>query len=98
MSTTIGRNHVVNLVAGNSYPFAVHFDFVVVANDATLGWTTVHEVAAGALAIVSFERRVEAVMPPFVAYAVISFLCGRVCTKKHGDRRAAKKRDELPPP
>jgi hypothetical protein len=31
MSTTIGRDHVVNLVTGNPHPFAVHFDLVVVA-------------------------------------------------------------------
>ena len=42
MSTTIGRDHVVNLVIGNRHPFAIHFDFVVVANHATLGRATIH--------------------------------------------------------
>ena len=32
MSTTIGRDHVVNLVTGNPHLFAVHFDLVVVAH------------------------------------------------------------------
>jgi hypothetical protein len=37
VSTTIGRDHVVYLVIGNRQPLAVHFDFVVVTNHATLG-------------------------------------------------------------
>ena len=96
MSTTIGRDHVVNLVTGNRHPFAVHFDFIVVANHATLGRATIHQVAARALAVISFERRVEALMPFIVAYPVISFLRRCAYTKKHGER-AAQKRDELAP-
>ena len=45
------RDHVVNLVIGNRHPFAVHFDFVVVANHATLGRATIHQVAARTLAV-----------------------------------------------
>ena len=67
MSTTIGRDHVVNLVTGNPHPFAVHFDLVVVAHHAALGRATIHQVAARALAVISFERRVEALMPFIVA-------------------------------
>ena len=59
MSTTIGRDHVVNLVTGNPHPFAVHFDLVVVAHHAALGRATIHQVAARALAVISFERRVS---------------------------------------
>ena len=60
MSATIGRDHIVDLVVGNRRPYTVHFNFVVVANDATLGRSTIHQIAARALAIVSFECRVEA--------------------------------------
>ena len=74
MSTTIGRDHVVNLVTGNPHPFAVHFDLVVVAHHAALGRATIHQVAVRALAVISFERRVEALMPFIVACPVIS-LC-----------------------
>ena len=42
MSTAIGRNHIVNLVIGNWDPFAIYFNFVVVAHHTTLGWATIH--------------------------------------------------------
>src|SRR3954468_1726188 len=71
MSTTIGRDHVVNLVTGNPHPFAVHFDLVVVAHHAALGRATIHQVAARALAVISFERRVEVLMPFIVACPVL---------------------------
>src|SRR5258707_14820076 len=67
MSATIGRDHIVDLVVGNRRPYTVHFNFVVVANDATLGRSTIHQIAARALAIVSFECRVEALMPFIMA-------------------------------
>ena len=86
MSTTIGRDHVVNLVTGNPYPFAVHFDLVVVAHHAALGRATIHQVAARALAVISFERRVEALMPFIVACPVISFLRRCAYTMKRGER------------
>jgi hypothetical protein len=41
VSAAVGRDHVVNLVIGNRYPFSIHFDFVVVTNHATLGWATI---------------------------------------------------------
>ena len=75
MSTAIGRDHVVNLVIGHWHPFAVHFDFVMVADHTALSRATVHEVTAGAFAVVSVQLRVEALMPFIVAYPVISFLC-----------------------
>ena len=96
MSTTIGRDNVVNLVTGNPHPFAVHFDLVVVAHHAALGRATIHQVAAGAFAIVSVQLRVEALMPFIVAYPVISFLRRCAYTKKHGER-TPKSRDELAP-
>ena len=61
MSTTIGRDHVVNLVTGNPHPFAFHFDLVVVAHHAALGRATIHQVAARALAVIPFERQVDAI-------------------------------------
>ena len=93
MSTTIGRDHVVNLVTGNPHPFAVHFDLVVVAHHAALGRATIHQVAARALAVISFERRVEALMPFIVACPVISFLRRCAYTMKRGER-ATDQRDE----
>jgi hypothetical protein len=86
VSATIGRDHVVDLVVGNRRPYTVHFNFVVVTNHATLGRPTIHQIAARALAVVSFEVRVEAVMPFIVVHSVVSFLRRRVYTKKHGDR------------
>ncbi len=96
MSTTIGRDHVVNLVTGNPHPFAVHFDLVVVAHHAALGRATIHQVAARALAVISFERRVEALMPFIVACPVISFLRRCAYTLKRGER-TTEQRDELAP-
>src|SRR5215467_15601728 len=55
VSATIGRDHVVDLVVGHRRPCTVHFNFVVVANHTTLGRPTIHQIAARALAIVSFE-------------------------------------------
>jgi hypothetical protein len=46
------------------------------------------------LAIVSFEFRVEALMPFIVAHSVVSFLRRRAYTRKQRDR-AAEQRDEL---
>ena len=96
MSATIGRDRVVDLVVGNRRPCTVHFNFVVVANHATLGRPTIHQIAARALAIVSFEFRVEALMPFIVACPVISFLRRCAYTKKHGER-TAEQCNELPP-
>ena len=89
MSTTVGRDRIVNLIIGNRRPFAVHFDFVVVANHATLGRATIHQVAART-SVISSELRVEALMPFIVTHPVVSFLRGCACKKKHGDRAAEK--------
>src|SRR3954452_435338 len=94
MSTAIGRDHVVNLVTGNPHPFAVHFDLVVVAQHAALGRATIHQVAARALAVISFERRVEALMPFSVACPVISILRRCAYTMKRGER-TTEQRDEV---
>src|SRR6476660_6858074 len=94
MSTTIGRDHVVNLITGDPHPFAVHFDLVVVAHHAALGRATIHQVAARALAVISFERRVEALMPFIVACPVISFLRTCAYTMKRGEH-TTEQRDEL---
>src|SRR3954470_8567557 len=96
MSTAIGRDHVVNLVIGNPHPFAVHFDLVVVAHHAALGRATIHQVAARALAVISFERRVEALMPFIVACPVISVLRRCAYTMKRGER-TTEQRDEPAP-
>ena len=96
MSATVGRDRVVNLGVGNQHPFAIHFDFIVVANHSALGWTTIHQVAARALAVISFERRVEALMPFIMACPVISFLRRSTYTKKPGER-AGKQCNEIPP-
>ena len=55
MSATVRRDHVVDFVVGNRRPFAVHLDFVMVADHAALRWATVHEVTAGAFAVVSVD-------------------------------------------
>src|SRR5215510_10549762 len=96
VSATIGRDHVIDLVVGNSRPNTVHFNFVVVANDATLSRPTIHQIAART-SVVSFEFRVEALMPFIVVRAVISLLRRRVHTKKQEDP-AAEKRDEVATP
>jgi hypothetical protein len=88
VSATIGRDYVVDLVVGNGRPYTVHFNFVVVANHATLGRPTIHQIAARTLAVVSFEFRVEALMPFIVAHPIVSFLRRRAYTKKQGDRTA----------
>jgi hypothetical protein len=83
VSTTVRRDHVVDLVVGNRRPFPVHLDFIMVADHATLRWATVQEVTAGAFAVVSVELQIEVLMPPFMADPVISLL--RCCpdTKEH---------------
>jgi hypothetical protein len=68
----------------------------VVANHATLGRPTIHQIAARASAIISFEFRVKALMPFIVAHPVVSLLRCRAYAKKHGDR-AAQKGDERAP-
>ena len=66
MSTPIGRDHVVNLVIGNRYPFAIHFHFVVVTHHATLGRATIRQAAARTSTIISFEFQIEIMMPLIV--------------------------------
>src|SRR5262245_27071853 len=95
VSATIGRDHVIDLVVGYRRPNTVHFNFVVIANDATLGRPTIHQIAART-SVVSSELRVEALMPFIVARTVVSLLRHRVHTKKQGNR-AAEQRDELAP-
>jgi hypothetical protein len=96
MSTTIGRDHMVDLVVGDRCPFAVYLDFVVIADHAALSRTTVHEVTARAFAVISVQLRVEALMPFIVACPVISFLRRCAYAKKRGER-TADKRYELTP-
>jgi hypothetical protein len=55
MSATIRRDLIVDLVFGNRRPFAIHFDFLMVADHAALRRATVHEVTASAFAVVSVE-------------------------------------------
>ena len=55
VSTTVGCNHILNLVIGDRGPLAIHFDFVVVADHTTLGRTTIHHVAARTLTVISLE-------------------------------------------
>src|SRR6516164_4924472 len=93
VSATIRRDHVIDLVVGNRRPNTVHFNFVVIANDATLGRPTIHQIAART-SVVSSKLRVEAVMPFIVARPVVSLLRRSVHTKKQGSR-AAEQRDEL---
>src|SRR5215813_8899267 len=95
VSATIGRDHVIDLVVGYRRPNTVHFNFVVIANDATLGPPTIHQIAAQT-SVVSSELRVEALMPFIVARTVVSLLRRSVHTKKQGNR-AAEQRDELAP-
>src|SRR5262249_59934321 len=76
-------------------PNTVHFNFVVIANDATLGRPTIHQIAAQT-SVVSSELRVEALMPFIVARPVVSLLRRSVHTKKQGSC-AAEQRDELAP-
>ena len=52
MRTTIRRDRIVDLVIGNRRSFAIHFDFVMIADHAALRRATVHEVTAGAFAVV----------------------------------------------
>jgi hypothetical protein len=72
--TTIRRDYIVDFVAGDGRPCTVYFDFIVVANHSTLGRPTIDETTARAPAIISFECRVEVLMPSIVAYSVVSFL------------------------
>src|SRR5262249_51667994 len=71
VSAPIGRDHIVDLVVGNRRPRTVHFNFVMVANHAALARPTIHQIAARALAIISFEFRIEVAMPFIVAYPVL---------------------------
>src|SRR5262249_32943800 len=96
VSATIGRDHVIDLVVGYRRPNTVHFNFVVIANDATLGRPTIHQIAAQT-SVVSSELRVEALMPFIVARPVVSLLRRGIHTKKQGSR-AAEKRYELAAP
>jgi hypothetical protein len=66
MRTTIRRDRIVDLVIGNRRSFAIHFDFVMIADHAALR-ATVHEVTAGAFAVVSVELEVKLHVPPIVA-------------------------------
>src|SRR5258706_16340491 len=61
-----------------------------------LGRPTIHQIAARALAIVSFELRVKPLMPFIVADPVVSFFRPPAYTKKHA-HCAAKKGDVIPP-
>jgi len=94
MSTAIRRDYIIDLVSGNRHPGTVHLNFVVVADHTTLGRPTIHQIAARA-SVISFECRVESLMPFIVAYSVVSFLRCRVSTEKHNDR-AANKGDTMP--
>jgi hypothetical protein len=65
----------------------------MVADHATLRRAAVHEVTAGAFAVVSVEFQVKVFMPPIVADPEISFLRRCAYMKRH-EERAAEQRDE----
>src|SRR5262249_20800683 len=65
----------------------------MIANDATLGRPTIHQIAAQT-SVVSSELRVEALVPFIVARTVVSLLRRSVHTKKQGNR-ADEQHDEL---
>ena len=88
MRTTIRRDHIVDLVIGNRRPFAVDLDLVMVADHAALRRAAVHEVTAGAFAVVSVELQVKVFMPPIVADPEISFLRRCAYMKRHEERAA----------
>jgi hypothetical protein len=77
VSATIGRDHVKDLVVADSYPSAIQFDFVVVADHATFGRTTIRVMAAGA-AVCLLEVFIEITMPLFVTDSMIPVLGGCV--------------------
>jgi hypothetical protein len=83
MSTTVRRDHVVYLIVGNRRPLAVHLDFVMVTDHATLRWATVYEVTAGTFAVISVELQIEVRMPSFMADPIMSLLRRRADTKEH---------------
>src|SRR2546423_1197483 len=85
MRATIRRNHIVDLVIWDRGPFAVHLDFVMVADHPALGRATVHEVTASALAVISVQLGVKFHMPSIVADPVISFLRPRGDTEEYGN-------------
>src|SRR5262249_32780890 len=95
VSATIGRDHVIDLVVGNRRPNTVHFNFVVIADDATSSRPTIHQIAART-SVVSSELRVEALMLFIVARPVVSLLRRSVHTKKQGSR-AAECGQQFPP-
>src|SRR5262245_16064291 len=97
MRTTIWRDHMVDLVIWNRRPLPVDFDFVMVADHTALSRATVHEVTAGAFAVVSVQLRVKALMPFVVACPGIPLLRRAAHTKRHGER-SAEQRDEIAPP
>ena len=44
MRTTIRCDHIVDFVIGDRRPFAVHLDFIMVADHAALRRATIHKV------------------------------------------------------
>src|SRR6516162_3697193 len=87
VSATIGRDHVIDLVVGYRRPNTVHLNFVVIANDATLGRPTIHQIAART-SVVSSELRVEALMQFIVARPVVSLLRHCAYTEEYGQPAA----------
>src|SRR5215469_12005112 len=69
----------------------------MVADHATLRRAIIHEVTAGAFAVVSVELQIKVFMPPIVAGPEISFLRRCAYMKRH-EERAAKQHDELAAP
>ena len=85
MRTAIRRDHVVDFVIGDRRPFAVHLDFVMVADHPALRRATIHKVAASALAVISVQLGVKLHMPPIVADPVISVLRPRGDAEEYGN-------------
>jgi hypothetical protein len=76
VSAPVRRDYVDDLVLADCDPLPVHFDFVVVANHATLSRAAIGVIAAGAS--VSLKQLVVKTMMQFImADPEISFLGGR---------------------
>src|SRR5580704_12502519 len=96
VGAAVRRDHVVDLVARDRHPFAVHLDLIMIVDRAALCRTTIHQVAAGTATVIALELRVEALVPAVVAGAEISLLRHRA--RAQNQEGAPDQGDELRPP
>jgi|SRR5882762_3595434 len=74
VSASIGRRYILDRFLRHPQPGAIHFHLVVVIDHSGLGRTTIRQIAARHIRVLTNELRIEALVPCLVSNSMMSVL------------------------